>query len=143
MSQPQLPIPIYSQAEMFYVPRFEVYIRGKKAPDNVVQDILQITYKDNINEIDSFSIDINNWDAEKRTFKFVPPLETYKNVFDPGAPVEIWMGYEKNIRQMMRGQITSLAPSFSDSAAPTLAVGGLNELHQLRTEQHTCSWEDR
>ena len=136
-------IPIYSEAETFYVPRSEVYIRGQKAPENVVQDILQVTYKDNINEIDSFTIEINNWDAEKRTFKFVPPLDAYKNLFDPGAPIEIWMGYENNIRQMMRGQITSLAPIFSDGAGPTLSIGGLNELHQLRTEQHTFSWEDR
>ena len=139
----QSPIPIYSQAETFYVPQFEVYIRGKKAPDNVVQDILQVTYKDNINEIDTFTIEINNWDAEKRMFKFVPPLDAYKNVFDPGATIEIWMGYEKNLRQMMRGQITSLAPTFSDGAAPTLSIGGLNELHQLRTEQHTFPWENR
>src|SRR6266567_1746916 len=138
----QTPIPIYSQSEPFYVPRFQVFIRGKQLQSDIIDDILQVTYKDNVNEIDSFSIDINNWDATGRTFKFAPPLEDYVGVFDPGAPVEIWMGYQDDMRQMMRGQITSLAATFPEGAAPTLTITGLNELHQFRTEQHTYSWEN-
>src|SRR6266567_8583886 len=111
----QSPIPIYSQAETFYVPRFEVYIRGKKAPDNVVQDILQVTYKDSINEIDSFTIEINNWDAEKRTFKFAPPQKGFESIFDPGKKIEIKMGYHNNMRRMMHGVITALEPNFPES----------------------------
>src|SRR5262249_40242108 len=133
----QTPIPIYSQREPFYVPRFQVLVHGKKLPSDIIDDILQVTYKDNINEIDSFSIDINNWDATGRTFKFAPPLKEYKKVFDPGTPIEIWMGYQDNMRQMMRGEITSLAATFPEGGAPTLNITGLNELHQFRTEQHT------
>jgi uncharacterized protein len=142
----QTPIPIYGQQETFYVPQVAVYLDGKELQDNVISDILQVTYKDSINEIDSFSIEINNWDADKRTFKFAPPLkdatEDYTGVFDPGSTIELWMGYQNNLRQMMRGQITSLSPVFSESAAPTLTIAGLNELHQFRTEQHTRSWLD-
>jgi uncharacterized protein len=118
-----------------------VLVRGKKLPSDVVEDILQVTYKDNVNEIDSFSIDINNWDATARTFKFAPPLEEYVGVFDPGTPVEIRMGYQGDLRQMMRGEITSLAATFPESGAPTLTITGLNELHKFRTEQHTYSWD--
>jgi phage protein D len=142
----QTAIPIYSRQETFYVPRVEVYIRGQKLPSNVINDILQVTYKDSINEIDSFSIEINNWDAEKRKFKFVPPLkdstQDFTGIFDPGQKIEVWMGYQNNMRRMMRGVITALEPTFSESAAPTLSVRGLNELHQYRTEQHTYSWTD-
>ncbi len=137
------PIPLYSpdQKETFYVPAVQVYIRGQKLKDNIINDILQVTYKDSINEIDSFEIEINNWDADARVFKFTPPVSNdYVGVFNPGAPIELWMGYEKNMRMMMRGQVTSLEPNFSESAAPTLSVRGLNELHQFRTEQHTYSW---
>ena len=136
------PIPIYSQQETFYVPRVEVYARGQKLQSNVVDDILQVTYKDSINDIDSFNIQINNWDAGKRTFKFAPAMKEYAGIFDPGASIEVWMGYQNNMRRMMRGTVTSLEPTYSESAAPTLAVGGLNELHQFRTEQHTKSWLD-
>ena len=141
MSQP--PIPIYSQQQPFYVPRFQVRVSGQQLESDVIDDILQVTYKDNVNEIDSFTIEINNWDAEKRTFKFAPSLKQYEGIFDPGAPIELWMGYQDDMRQMMRGQITSLSPAFSESAAPTLTISGLNELHQFRTEQHTFSWENK
>ena len=47
------------------------------------------------------------------------------------------------MRQMMRGQITSLAATFPEGGAPTLTITGLNELHQFRTEQHTYSWENK
>jgi len=136
------PIPLYSpdQKETFYVPAIEVYIRGQKLKDNIINDIRQVTYKDSINEIDSFNIEINNWDAEKRAFKFTPPVsKDFVGIFNPGAPIELWMGYANNLRMMMRGQVTSLEPNFSESA-PTLSVRGLNELHQFRTEQHTYSW---
>ena len=135
-------IPIFSQNETFYVPRFEVYIGGRKLDSNIVNDILQVTYKDSINDIDSFTIEVNNWDADSRTFKFAPPQQGFDGIFDPGKKVEIWMGYYKNVRRMMRGVITGLEPNFPESGASTLSVHGLNELHQLRTEQHTYSWEN-
>jgi len=135
-------IPIYSREEPFYVPRVEVYARGQKLKSNVIDDILQVTYKDSINDIDSFNIEINNWDAGKRTFKFAPAQKEYAGIFDPGAAIEIWMGYQDNTRRMMRGTVTSLEPVYSESAAPTLTIGGLNELHEFRTEQHTRSWLD-
>jgi len=135
-------IPIYSSQEPFYVPRVEVFVRGQKLKSNIIDDILQVTYKDSVNNIDSFSIVINNWDADKRTFKFAPAMKDYAGIFDPGAPIEIWMGYQDNTRRMMRGTVTSLEPTYSESASPTLSVGGLNELHKFRTEQHTRSWPD-
>lgn len=142
----QTPIPIFGQAETFYVPQVQVYVSGQLLQDSVVDDVLQVTYRDSINDIDSFEIEINNWDADYRKFKFAPPLKTetvdYTGIFDPGAKIELWMGYQGNMRRMMRGTVTSLAPTFSGSSAPTLTISGLNELQQLRTEQHTYSWPD-
>lgn len=136
------PIPIYSQSETFYVPRFEIYVQGEKLKANVVDDILQVTYKDKINTIDTFTIEINNWDADKRTFKFAPPQKGYEGIFDPGQKIDIRMGYYKNVRKMMHGVITELQPNFPESGASTLSVSGLNELHRFRTEKHTYSWTD-
>ena len=58
-------IPLYSGQD-FYVPAFEVKLQGRPVGQDVVKDILSVTYKDNIQEFDSFDITINNWDAEKR-----------------------------------------------------------------------------
>ena len=136
------PIPIFSQKETFYVPHVEVFVRGQKLKSNIIDDILQVTYKDSIGDIDNFTIEINNWDADKRTFKFAPALPEYAGIFDPGEAIEIWMGYQDNTRRMMRGTVTSLEPNYSETSAPTLTVGGLNQLHEFRTEQHTRSWLD-
>ena len=47
----------------FYVPQFEIKIAGANLPHNVLRDVTQVTYKDNIKEIDSFELTVNNWDA--------------------------------------------------------------------------------
>jgi phage protein D len=139
-------IPIYSQQETFYAPNFQFIVKGRPLGAEIINDVLQVTYTDKVNEIDSFQIDINNWDADQRTFKFAPPLKNatqdFTGIFDPGTKIELWMGYQNqsNMRRMMLGEITSLAPNFSESGAPTLSIEGLNEVHQLRTEQHTYSW---
>jgi uncharacterized protein len=142
----QTPIPIYSQQETFYVPSVQLFVSGQRLQDNVIADVLEVTYRDSLNEIDSFEIQINNWDADYRKFKFAPPLKTptvnYTGIFNPGSQIELWMGYQRNMRRMLRGSITTLSPTFSESAAPTLAISGLNELHKYRTEQHTYSWTD-
>jgi phage protein D len=137
------PIPIFSQQETFYVPRFEVYIDGKKLDSNVINDVLQVTYKDKVDDIDSFTVEINNWDADQRAFRFAPPQKGLEGIFDPGKKIEIWMGYYNNMRRMMRGEITGLEPNFPESGASTLSIHGLNELHGLRIERHTYSWIDQ
>ncbi len=139
-------IPIYSQQETFYVPTVELVVRGRPLGAEVIHDLIEVTYKDSVNEIDSFQIEINNWDADQHAFKFAPPLKTatedFTGIFDPGTEIELWMGYQNqsNMRRMMLGIVTSLEPNFTESGAPTLTISGLNELHQLRGEQHTYSW---
>ena len=50
----------------FYVPRFEIKIAGVNLPQDVLRDVVQVTYKDNVKELDSFELTVNNWDAEQR-----------------------------------------------------------------------------
>ncbi len=49
------------------------------------------------------------------------------------------MGYLGDLTLMVKGNFTSMAPSFS-STAPVLTVRGLNILHRLRTQQFTYAW---
>lgn len=130
-------IPIH-RGQDFYVPHFEVKVAGRPQGQDVVRDILQVSYKDNIQELDSFEISINNWDAEARTFKY-----SDEQLFDPGKELELWMGYfgKDSLRLMVRGQITALRPSFPSGGGSTLAVSGLNVLHKLRTKQESRAYE--
>jgi phage protein D len=135
----QVAVPIYSGQD-FYVPYFQVKVAGRPQGQDVVRDILQVSYKDNITEIDSFDITINNWDAQTRAFKY-----SDADLFDPGKELELWMGYYggNKLRLMVRGQITALRPSFPSGGGSTLAISGLNVLHKLRTKQESHSYESK
>jgi phage protein D len=130
-------VPIY-EGQDFYVPAFEVKLDGRPPGRDVIRDILSVSYKDNIQEIDSFEITINNWDAETRAFKY-----SDLDLFNPGKRVELSMGYHGQLRTMLKGEITSLRPAFPSGGASTLAVSGLNILHHFRTQQESRTYVDK
>jgi phage protein D len=133
-------IPIYTDQD-FYVPYFEVKLRGGGSlGDDVVRDITQVTYQDDIQSIDSFEVTINNWDAATRDFKYVDT-----DLFDPGKELELWMGYygRDRLRKMITGEITSLRPTFPASGQPTLVISGLNLLHRFRRKQESRAYENK
>ncbi|HET9580508.1 MAG TPA: hypothetical protein VFP44_21960 [Usitatibacter sp.] len=139
----------------FYVPQFEVRIEGVGLPRDVLRDVVQLTYKDNIKEIDGFELTVNNWDATTRAFKYcggetaadlkgsTRDSQRYK-LFEPcNKEVQVWMGYAGDLRQVLRGTFTTMEPDFTASGPPTLNVRGLNALHQLRRKQYSTTWGDK
>jgi phage protein D len=102
----------------------------------VFRDIIQVSYKDSLTQIDSFDITINNWDAKARDFKY-----SDKPLFNPGKRVELFMGYfgKGSMRKMITGVITSLRPSFPAQGQPTLVIGGQNLAASLLKEKQ-ISW---
>lgn len=139
----------------FYVPRFEIKIEGVGLPRDILRDVVQVTYKDNIKEIDSFELTVNNWDSNTRNFKYIGS-ETKKDleghaedsqrfkIFEPcQKEVEVRMGYLDNLQLMLKGTFSTMEPNFPNSGAPTLNVRGLNVLHQLRAKQYTYAWEKK
>jgi Bacteriophage probable baseplate hub protein len=134
----------------FYVPRFEIKIAGANLPRDVLRDVMQVSYKDSVKELDSFELTVNNWDADKKQFKYVgaETQESLKknplhSLFNPcGHDVDLLMGYGSNpLTLMLRGNFTTMEPNFPSSGGSTLSVRGLNILHKLRTSRHTFSWE--
>lgn len=137
----------------FYVPRFEIKIEGVGLPRDILRDVVQVTYKDDIREIDSFELTVNNWNTHSRSFKYIGS-ETRRDLeesseesrlfklFEPcRKEVEIKMGYLADLQLMARGSFTTMEPNFPSSGSPTLNVRGLNVLHQLRRRQYTYAWE--
>jgi phage protein D len=136
----------------FYVPQFEVKIEGVGLPRDVLRDVLQLTYHDNIKEIDNFEITVNNWDPGSNRFKYIgsetPAALTEGSaglryrLFEPSErEVEVSMGYAGDLRIMLRGTFTAMEPNFPSGGGPTLVVRGLNVLHKLRGKPYTYSWE--
>src|SRR3954452_17363574 len=89
----------------FYVPQFEIRIEGVGLPGDVLRDVSQVTYHDNLKEIDGFELTVNNWDAGTRRFKYVGsesaadlkgsgPDAKRARLFDPcNKEVEVRAGY--------------------------------------------------
>ncbi len=136
----------------FYVPQFELRVAGVGLPRDVLRDIVQISYHDNVKEIDGFEMTVNNWDPTTREFKYVGS-ETAESLrqdtdktrlhrlFEPcGKQAELRIGYGGDLRVMLTGNFTTMEPNFPASGPPTLTVRGLNVLHKLRGKQYTTAW---
>jgi phage protein D len=124
----------------FYVPLFELRLRGRPVAKDVIRDVISVSYKDSVAEIDSFEVVINNWDADTRTFKY-----SDDTLFDPGAEVELYLGYrgENKPDLMITGEITALRPAFPAAGQPTLTISGLNLLHRFRGKQESKAYLDK
>jgi uncharacterized protein len=127
-------IPLY-QGQDFYVPAFEVKLANRPAGQEVIRDIMSVTYKDSVADVDSFELTINNWDAETLAFKY-----SDLRLFDPGKQLDLSIGYQGQLRKVITGEITSLRPTFPSGGGSTLAVSGLNVLHRFRTKQESHSY---
>lgn len=139
----------------FYVPQCEVRIAGVGLPRDVLRDVSQVTYQDDLTKIDGFSLTVNNWDAATRRFKYIgsetsADLKTSTQesgrfrLFDPcNKEVEVHFGYLGDLRLMVKGRFTTLEPNFPSGGKPTLEVRGLNVLHKLRRKQYSDHWIDK
>src|SRR5258708_10147670 len=138
----------------FYVPQCEVRIAGAGLQPDVLRDISQVSYQDDLNKIDGFSLTVNNWDAATRQFKYIgaePPdlkdstQESQRfRLFDPcNKEVEVYFGYLGDLRLMVKGTFTTMEPNFPSAGKPTLEVRGLNALHKLRRKQYSDKWVNK
>jgi phage protein D len=142
----------------FYVPRFEVHAEGTAVPEAVIRDVMQVTYKDSIKEVDSFELTVGNWDSTSRRLKYIEAdadkalsdesratLEKLRyKLFEPCArEFELKLGYGSTLTSMTKGSVTTLEPNFPGSGPPTLTVRALNVLHRLRDKQRSRHWNQK
>lgn len=139
----------------FYVPHFEIRLADAPAPGDVVRDVVQITYKDDIKGIDSVELTVNNWDPSERRCPYIgsetaqelaggKPKDQRLVLFEPGPrPLQVRLGYIGELRLVSTVNVVSMEPSFTSGGPPVLAVRGLNVLHRLRRKQHSHAWTRR
>lgn len=147
--------PIY-QDQNFYAPRFEIKLRGQNLSRAVIRDVLEVRYSDSLDKLDSFEFTLHDWDPVELVPKYSSPYDENDNLrtlpdnstvpnFDPGAQVELRMGYygPEEPRLMMTGHVVSLTPSFPASGAPTLRVRALSLLYKLQKKQESLPFENK
>jgi phage protein D len=129
------------------VPRFELTIDGVRPENSVLRDIMDITYQDNIDQIDGFQLTVGNWDMARHRYKYMgsenaesaadASLHELETLFEPCAKVvQVKMGYGSELETMLTGTFTTMEPTFSTSGPHTMAVRGLNVLHRLRRKKY-------
>ncbi len=106
----------------FYAPDFSVKIAGLTLAAEVRGAVRSITYDNNIDAADMFTLQLNNADLSL----------TDSTLFDVGKSVEIHMGYAGSLQPMMLGEITAVSPSFPEGGAPSLSVTGYDKSHRMR-----------
>lgn len=106
----------------YYAPDFEVKIEGLTMTADVTNFVTELTYDNNFDTADMFTLRLNNADL-----RF-----TDSALFDVGKNVEIYMGYVGDLHPMMLGEITAVNPSFPQSGAPTITITGYDKSHRMR-----------
>ncbi len=146
--------PIY-EGQNFYAPHFEIKLRGQNIDREVIRDVTEVSYRDSLDKLDSFEFTLHDWNPVERQPKYSSPYDESGNLrklnndtdvpnFDPGAQVELYMGYygAEEPRLMMTGQVVSLSPSFPGGGPPLLRVRALSLLYTLQTAQVVRLYEE-
>jgi phage protein D/phage baseplate assembly protein gpV len=111
--------------DTFYAPRFDVRIEGLTMASDISNQVLSVTYDNDLDMADMFSIVIRNADNQI--------LDSA--LFDLGKNVQIYMGYGNNLSPMIWGEITALEPSFPEKGPPMLHISGYDKSYKLRHNQ--------
>lgn len=148
--------PIY-QGQNFFAPYFEIKLQGQKLGHEVLRDVLQVSYQDDLENLDSFDFTLHDWDPVTLTTRYSSPFDENGQLrkiagsefdvpnFEPGARVELSMGYYGGDKPllMMVGKVASASVNFPASGNPTLTVRVLNLLYDLQRSQQSLTFEDK
>jgi Bacteriophage probable baseplate hub protein len=165
---PVQPIPVRGSRdpwEAFYKPAFEISVAqnedlpgtdpGQRITAEILHDIEAVSYVDNVEESDSFTLTITNWDARRRKLKYYgyprrpsgddASFATFFEPSDHDHPKKflLRLGYQGNLREMMVGAVTNIETAFPQAGAPTLKVQALDVLARRRKDKFTWRWNDR
>src|SRR4051794_13188579 len=102
----------------FFAPAFRIKLNGQDAGRDVIADVTEISFTDDLENIDSFEFVLNDWDPVKRRPRFSSPWDAGGKlltlfdggppvpVFEPGASVSLFMGYTEDgeLPLIMKGE---------------------------------------
>lgn len=146
----------------FYVPQFQILVEGAGLPDDVLRDVVELTYEDDLDRMDSFQVTVSNWDEVAKKYKYIGSEDAAAigagregqsdgntedaaryQMFEPcSKQVKIKLGYMGDLKTMMTGFFTTMEPSFIPSGPSLLNVRGINVLQRLRTKKYSDFFEN-
>lgn len=133
-------------------PAFRIELDGQDTGREVISDVLEVSFTDDFDSIDSFEFVLHDWDPIARRPRYSSPwdadgqpLTLYAGGpavpnFEPGAQVSLYLGYleDGDLPLIMKGEVVSLSPAFPASGSPTCRVRALDAfqrgLQKIRVE---------
>jgi phage protein D len=124
----------------FFAPAFRIKLNGQDTGREVIADVLEVSFTDDLENIDSFEFALHDWDIARHRPRYSSPWDENGQqltlseggppvpVFEPGAKVSLFMGYteEGELPLIMEGEVISLTPAFPAAGAPTCRVRALD-----------------
>lgn len=134
----------------FFAPAFRILLEGRETGREVVADVLELSFTDDLENIASFEFVLHDWDPVRLRPKYSSPWdETGAPLrlseggpeapsFDPGAKVALHLGYQEEgeLPLIMEGEVVSISPSFPASGAPTCRVRALDAFQRGLQKVH-------
>ena len=117
----------------YYAPSFKVEVEGQELDPETNSDVSDVKVIMDIDNLTSFELTFNNWDAKKLDFKYSDDRKR----LDVGKRVHVMMGYADKLVSMVTGQITTLSPRFPETGPLTLVVSGVDGMLLLRDRKPT------
>ena len=110
-----------------YAPEFRVDIEGLEVDPTTKNDVIELKVHRDIEEMSGFDLTLNNWDDVRLRFKHSDSPD-----FGVGRRVAVQLGYAEKLLTVATGTITTLSPTFADSASPTVAISGVDGMLKLK-----------
>jgi len=140
----------------FFAPTFQIALKGQNVGQEVLRDVMEVTFTNDLENIDSFEFALGDWDEVARLPKYSSPWDADGKQrktpdgqydlpnFEPGAEVELKIGYhsEGDLVRVMKGSVTSISTSFPAAGAPVCRIRVLNDLHKLQRVRVTGNFKE-
>lgn len=142
----------FESGRAFLTPAFRIELDGRDTGREVISDVLEVSFTDDLAGVDSFEFVLHDWDPVANRPRYSSPWDeqgspitlyaggpTVPN-FEPGAQVALYLGYleDGELPLIMKGEVVSLSPTFPASGAPTCRVRALDAfqrgLQKVRVE---------
>lgn len=138
----------------FLTPAFQIKLKGQDTGREVISDVLEVSFTDDLANIDSFEFVLHDWDAIALRPKYSSPWDKDGKPlklseggadipnFEPGVQVSLYMGYleDGELPLIMEGEVISISPSFPASGPPTCRIRALNSflrnMQKIRVEDN-------
>jgi uncharacterized protein len=113
------------------IPAFAILVNKKPLKDSIIWQIFRITIDDQIDLPSMFTLEL---EASEETMAQTNWIND-KKLFAIGDEVNIKLGYENKVQDVISGEVTFVEIEFRSASLPRLMVRGFDRRHRLQRDR--------